>query len=185
MSVLPDREIFTVGHSTRTWEEFVDLLREYGIACLVDVRIAPASRRMPHFGKQWMAGGLRQQRIDYVHERDLGGRRRPAAGSPNTGWRSRSFQGYADHMYSAPFQEALARVMRTAERTPSAVMCAEALWWRCHRMLISDALTVRGWRVRHVLGQGKLEDHRMTPFAETDGERLTYPSPQASLPIAG
>jgi uncharacterized protein (DUF488 family) len=140
---------------------------------------------MPHFGKEWMADALREQGIDYIHEPDLGGRRRPVAGSPNTGWRSRSFQGYADHMSSEAFQEALPRVIAAAESTPSAVMCAEALWWRCHRMLISDALTVRGWRVRHILGPAKLDDHRMTPFAKAEGARLTYPSPQASLPISG
>lgn len=183
MSLLPDREIFTVGHSTRTWEEFVALLGEFGIACLIDVRITPASRRMPHFGREWMSEALPAKGIGYVHERALGGRRRPVAGSPNTGWRNRSFQGYADHLSTPEFEAALERVMDAARRTRSAIMCAEALWWRCHRMLISDALTVRAWRVRHILGPGKLEDHRMTPFVIAEGELLTYPSPQASLRI--
>jgi uncharacterized protein (DUF488 family) len=184
MSLLPEKEIFTVGHSTRTWDEFVALLRDHGIACLFDVRISPTSRRLPHFGKDRMSVALRERGIAYVHEPDLGGRRRPVRGSPNTGWRSRSFQGYADHMCTPRFEEALGRLMGTGLRTRSAVMCAEALWWRCHRMLISDALTVRGWQVRHILGANKTEDHRMTPFAVADGERLSYPSPQASLPIS-
>jgi uncharacterized protein (DUF488 family) len=181
MSLLPDREIFTVGHSTRTWGELAGLLREYGIACLIDVRIAPTSRRMPHFGKEWMEEALRDQGISYIHEPDLGGRRRPVSGSPNTGWRNRSFQGYADHMRTPRFQEALQRVMETARETRSAVMCAEAVWWHCHRMLISDALTVRGWRVLHIGAGPDAQPHRITPFAVVAGEELSYPPAQGSL----
>ena len=183
MSVLPEKQIFTVGHSTRTWEEFVGLLQEYRIACLVDVRIAPSSRRMPHFGKEWMERELPEQGIAYVHETGLGGRRRPAGGSPNTGWRNRSFQAYADHMRTDEFTDALDRVMALATDRRTAIMCAEAVWWRCHRMLISDALTVRGWRVQHIGAGADPQAHRMTPFAVVTGEELTYPPSQSSLPL--
>jgi uncharacterized protein (DUF488 family) len=183
MSLLPDKEIFTVGHSTRTWGDFAGLLRAHDIACLVDVRIAPASRRLPHFRKEWMEGALRDQGVTYIHEPDLGGRRRPVSGSPNTGWQNQSFQGYADHMRTPRFQEALGRVMETARGTRSAVMCAEALWWRCHRMLISDALTVRGWRVLHIGAGQDAQVHRLTPFAVVAGEELTYPPTQSTLPV--
>jgi uncharacterized protein (DUF488 family) len=183
MFVLPEKEIFTVGHSTRTWEEFVGLLREHEIGCLIDVRIAPTSRRMPHFGKQWMESNLPGQGITYVHEPGLGGRRRPAAGSTNTGWHNRSFQAYADHMATAEFAQALDRVMGAAERRRTAIMCAEAVWWRCHRMLISDALTVRGWRVLHIGTAPSPQPHRLTPFAVVAGEDLSYPPAQGSLPL--
>jgi uncharacterized protein (DUF488 family) len=183
MSVLPAKEIFTVGHSTRTWEEFVGLLHEYEIACLVDVRIAPSSRRMPHFGKEWMERELPGQGVAYLHEAGLGGRRRPAAGSPNTGWRNRSFQAYADHMRTDEFTEALERTMALATGQRTAIMCAEAVWWRCHRMLISDALTVRGWRVQHIGAGAGPQAHRLTPFAVVKGEGLSYPPAQGSLPL--
>jgi uncharacterized protein (DUF488 family) len=181
MSVLPEKEIFTVGHSTRTWGELVGLLLQHEIACLVDVRIAPTSRRMPHFGKEWMEDALPAQGITYIHEPDLGGRRRPVSGSPNTGWRNRSFQGYADYMGKPRFRSALQRLMEPARGTRSAIMCAEAVWWRCHRMLISDALTVRGWRVLHIGTGPDPRPHRLTPFAVAAGEELSYPPAQGTL----
>jgi uncharacterized protein (DUF488 family) len=184
MSVLPAKDIFTVGHSTRTWGEFIGLLHEHEIACLVDVRIAPSSRRMPHFGKEWMQRELPEQGITYVHESGLGGRRRPVAGSPNTGWRNRSFQAYGDHMRTDEFTDALDRVMELAVGRRTAIMCAEAVWWRCHRMLISDALTVRGWRVLHIGAGAGPQPHRLTPFAVVAGEELSYPPEQGSLPLA-
>jgi uncharacterized protein (DUF488 family) len=184
MTVLPAKEIFTVGHSTRTWGEFVELLQEHGIACLVDVRIAPSSRRMPHFGKEWMERELPAHGIAYVHETGLGGRRRPRAGSPNTGWRNRSFQAYADHMGTAEFTDAFDRLMALATDRRTTIMCAEAVWWRCHRMLISDALTVRGWSVQHIGAGANPQPHRRTPFAVVTGEELSYPPEQGSLPLA-
>jgi uncharacterized protein (DUF488 family) len=183
MSVLPEKEIFTVGHSTRSLEEFLTLLHEYRIGCLIDVRTAPKSRRQPHFAKQSLAATLPAQRIAYVHEPALGGWRQPVPGSRNTGWRNKSFQGYADHMASNDFETALGRVIKTAVERCSAIMCAEALWWHCHRMLISDALTVRAWRVLHI-GAGRGPDpHRLTSFALVEGGRLTYPAAQGSLPL--
>jgi uncharacterized protein (DUF488 family) len=180
---LPAKEIFTVGHSTRSIEAFLKLLHSYEIGCLIDVRSVPKSRRVPHFGKESLERALRAEAIDYLHLQALGGWRRPVPGSPNAGWRSKGFQGYADHMATDEFEAALARVAEVAGRQRSALMCAEALWWRCHRMLISDALTVRGWRVRHVGGSAGSEDHELTSFAVKHGERLTYPPPQQSLAV--
>jgi uncharacterized protein (DUF488 family) len=174
-------EIFTVGHSTRSLEELVALLRRYDIACLVDVRNTPKCRRMPHFAQEALERALPERGIAYVHLKQLGGWRRPVAGSPNGGWRSKAFQGYADHMATSEFEAALARVTETAMRTPVALMCAEAVWWRCHRMLISDVLSARGWRVRHVGAGVAAEQHRLTPFALVDGRRVTYPPVQGTL----
>jgi uncharacterized protein (DUF488 family) len=183
MPSLPDKQIFTVGHSTRSQEDFLTLLRNYEIGCLIDVRSVPKSRRLPHFAKESLERALPAEGIDYLHLRELGGWRRPVPGSPNSGWRSKGFQGYADHMATEEFETALARVAQTATRHRSALMCAEALWWRCHRMLISDALVARGWRVRHIGTGSSPEDHKLTSFAVTDGERLIYPSAQQSLHV--
>ena len=181
MPFLPEKQIFTVGHSTRTLEELLALLQRHEIGCLFDVRTAPKSRRMPHFSKDSLAGTLPERRIAYIHEPRLGGWRRPVAGSPNTGWRTRGFQGYADHMASAEFEAALENVMEIAADRRSAIMCAEALWWRCHRMLISDALTTKGWQVLHIGAGEAPQEHRLTPFATVVDGRLNYPPAQGSL----
>jgi uncharacterized protein (DUF488 family) len=183
MSLLPEKEIFTIGHSTRTLEEFVTLLCEHDIGCLIDARIAPGSRRMPHFAKQSLAEALHAERIAYVHMPRLGGRRRPARDSANAGWKNTAFRGYADHMATQEFAEALDRLTDIAEGRRSATMCAEALWWRCHRMLISDALTVKGWRVVHIGAGPRPQPHRLTPFAVVAGESLSYPAAQGALPL--
>jgi uncharacterized protein (DUF488 family) len=175
------RAVLSVGHSTRTLDEFVRLLRRYGVACLVDVRNTPQSRRMPHFAKRALEETLPAAGISYEHLQDLGGWRRPQPGSPNSGWRSKAFQGYADHMATPAFESALGRLADIASERRTAMMCAEALWWRCHRMLISDALTVRGWRVQHIGAAARTEDHRLTPFARVQGKRLTYPPAQEAL----
>jgi uncharacterized protein (DUF488 family) len=181
MSLLPENEIFTVGHSTRSLAEFLTLLREHCIGCLIDVRTAPKSRRMPHFAKASLAEALPGQQIAYIHEPALGGWRRPVSGSPNTGWRNKGFQGYADHMSTPEFEAALERVMEIATDRRTAIMCAEALWWRCHRMLISDVLTVKGWRVLHIGAGTSSVPHRLTSFAMVTDGRLSYPPAQQSL----
>jgi uncharacterized protein (DUF488 family) len=181
--LLPGKEIFTVGHSTRGFEEFVSLLQNYEIRHLVDVRTAPKSRRMPHFNTESLAEALPSAGVGYLHEPALGGWRRPARNSPNTGWRNKGFQGYADHMETSEFEAALARVARIAVDERAALMCAEALWWRCHRQLIADALVVRGWRVRHIGLGGAPEDHALTSFAVVEGGRLTYPPVQGALEV--
>jgi uncharacterized protein (DUF488 family) len=176
-------DIFTVGHSTHSFDEFVELLRRNGVGSLVDVRMYPRSRRMPHFNTEALAVELPGEGITYVHERALGGRRSPVEGSPNGGWREEQFQGYADHMATPEFLEALARVEERARSSATALMCAEGLWWRCHRRLTSDALLVRGWRVLHIAPDGTTSEHELTPFAVVSDDRLTYPPEQTSFDV--
>jgi uncharacterized protein (DUF488 family) len=175
--------IYTVGHSTRSSEELLALLREAGVERLADVRAFPSSRRHPQFNREALAGWLGDAGIEYRHMPGLGGRRSPAPGSPNGGWREAAFQGYADHMRSPEFQDALAALEAAAREAPTTVMCAEAVWWRCHRRLIADALVARGWRVVHLgIGEGRAV-HELTAFAVVgpDGA-LTYPPAQGTLP---
>ena len=172
-----------MGHSTHELDEFVALLERHGIRCLVDVRVHPGSRRMPHFNQGTLAHELPQSGIDYEHLRALGGRRRPAPGSPNAGWENEAFRGYADHMRGREFLEGLDALERLARERPTAIMCAEALWWRCHRRLVSDALLVRGWRVLHARPKAQLDEHSLTPFAVVAGGRIEYLSTQSSLDV--
>jgi uncharacterized protein (DUF488 family) len=172
-----------VGHSTHELAELAGLLGRHGVECLVDVRVHPGSRRLPHFNQDSLAHELPARGIEYRHLRGLGGRRRPLPRSPNEGWVSEAFRGYADHMRSAEFLEALDELERLAGARPTAIMCAEAVWWRCHRRLISDALLVRGWRVRHIAASGELSEHELTAFAVVDGAHLTYPPEQARLEV--
>lgn len=174
--------VLTVGHSTRTLEELVELLERHGVRLIGDVRSVPASRRMPHFSKAALERSLPAHSIDYVHLPVLGGLRKPVPGSVNTGWRSDGFRGYADHMQGEAFWRALSEleVLATARRT--AIMCAEALPWKCHRSLISDALTMEGVEVFHITGSGKPARHELTPFAVVSKSRITYPPPD-TLPL--
>ena len=144
----------------------------------MDVRRFPASRRMPWTNAGEIAAALP---VDYVHLPALGGRRRSARGSPNGGWESDQFRGYADHMASAGFERALAELERLARERTAAVMCAEAQWWRCHRRLLADALLVRGWGVLHIDTRGSLDRHELTGFALVEGDRLSYPPLQLAL----
>lgn len=172
--------VYTVGHSTRTLDEFLALLGEGGVLTLVDVRRFPGSQRHPHFAGPALAEALRRAGMAYLHERDLGGRRTPRRDSPNTAWRVQGFRGYADHMASAPFRAALDRLIATAERSATGIMCAEALPWRCHRRLIADALVVRGVRVCHLIAAGRMEEHRLDPAARVlDGGQVIYPAREA------
>ena len=165
-----------MGHSTRTLAELVDLLREHGVTRLVDVRTAPGSRRMPHFRKAALAAELPGLGVEYLHLPELGGLRRPRPDSPNTGWRNESFRGFADHMATAEFAAGLDRLVDLAAERETAVMCAEAVPWRCHRSLIADALLARGVAVRHIIGPGSVRPHAMTPFARVEGSRIAYPA---------
>jgi len=174
--------IFTVGHSTRTLEELVGLLRANGVVLVADVRTAPGSRRMPHFARAALAADLPRLGIEYVHLPELGGLRRPRPDSPNAGWRNDSFRGFADHMATDGFRDGLDRLLELAGRRDLAVMCAEAVPWRCHRSLIADALLARGVEVRHIIGPGRAGPHALTPFARVEGDAVTYPAPlQGSL----
>jgi uncharacterized protein (DUF488 family) len=170
--------IFTLGHSTRTSEELLDLPSENGVTLLVDVRRFPASRRHPQFGKEALAASLATRAISYLHEPDLGGRRATKADSPNTAWRVDAFRGYADHMATPAFQAALARLIDAGASRPTAILCAEAVPWRCHRRLIADALVARGIEVRHILGKGRVDRHELHPDARVlPAGGLVYPAP--------
>jgi uncharacterized protein (DUF488 family) len=176
------RTVYTIGHSTRSEEELLALLAGAGVELVADVRAFPSSRRHPQFNRGALTRWLGDAGIAYRHMPGLGGRREPVPGSPNGGWQERAFQGYADHMGTGEFQAALAELEAVAARCPTAIMCAEAVWWRCHRRLIADALVVRGWRVEH-LGIGEsVAMHELTEFAVvgTDGT-ITYPPAQTAL----
>lgn len=175
MLVAADLTIWTIGHSTRSWEEFLALLRENGIALLADVRHFPSSARVPWTNRDGLAARLTNASIAYEHLVDLGGYRKPRPDSPNTGWRNAGFRGYADYMGTSEFTAALDRLAAVAHERRTAIMCAEAVPWRCHRGLLSDALLVRGIRVVHILGPGQTQDHRLTPFAKVHAGRVTYP----------
>jgi uncharacterized protein (DUF488 family) len=175
--------IFTVGHSTRPQDELVAILKEAGVGLLVDVRRFPGSRRHPQFGKEALRAGLAAAGIAYRHEPDLGGRREPRPDSPNTAWRVAGFRGYADHMASTEFRVALERVI-AQPGTPTVVMCAEALPWKCHRQLIADALMARGVEVVHLLGAGQRQAHVLNPAAvlRPDGVLVYVKGPGAAAP---
>ena len=178
--------LWTIGHSTRPIEEFLGHLRTHGIQLLADVRITPYSRRHPQFHSEALARSLADVGIQYRHMPALGGRRNSRKDSVNVGWRNESFRGYADYMQTREFWTALDDLMGAAERLPLAIMCAEAVPWRCHRSLISDALVIRGWSVQHIISANSLQTHTLTPFAKLDEGRLTYPAevPQDStLPL--
>jgi uncharacterized protein (DUF488 family) len=174
--------IYTVGHSTRALGDFLSLLAAHGVTGIVDVRRYPASRRHPHFAKDALAAALGAAGIEYRHEPDLGGRRSARVDSPNTAWRSAAFRGYADHMETPAFTQALARLTELAAGRLTAVMCAEAVPWRCHRQLIADALVARGVEVRHIIGAGEPDRHRLSADAQVlpDG-RLRYAGPVGNL----
>jgi uncharacterized protein (DUF488 family) len=173
--------IATIGHSTRPIDEFMAILNAHGIACLADVRTIPKSRHNPQFTGDRLAATLQEAGIQYLHCPDLGGLRTPSTASSNVGWNNAGFRGFADHMETATFERALEELVNTARRHPTAVMCAEALWWRCHRSLISDALMVRGIDVVHLMNQHTSEPHRLTPFARMVNGRLSYPAQEPSL----
>jgi uncharacterized protein (DUF488 family) len=174
--------VYTIGHSTRAAEELISLLAGHGVAVLVDVRRYPASRRHPQFSRDALAAALAGAGIEYMHEPGLGGRRTPRPDSPNTAWRVEAFRGYADHMAGTEFKAGLAALEACASQRPTAVMCAEAVPWRCHRRLISDALVARGVEVRHILGPRRADPHELDPNARVlDGGRLVYSGPQGDL----
>jgi len=167
--------IFSIGHGTRSIEDFVRILREAEIRRLVDVRTAPGSRKHPQFGQKALEASLRAEGIEYVWRKDLGGWRRPRPESPHVALRSASFRGYADYMDTPEFHRALSWLIQTSVAVPTAFMCAESLWWRCHRRMIADALTARDCMVVH-LAEGKREPHRLHPAGRVEGDRLIYDS---------
>ncbi len=167
--------IRTVGHSTRSAAEFIALLRAHGIDHLVDIRTVPRSRRNPQFDRSALPETLQEAGIRYTHLAELGGLRHTRQDSINTAWRNESFRGYADYMQTNEFRTALGRLIEMARSERIAVMCAEAVPWRCHCSLLSDALVARGIRVEHILSAAPAQPHAITPFARVEGECVTYP----------
>jgi uncharacterized protein (DUF488 family) len=166
--------VYTIGHSTRSVEEFLALLNREHVRALVDVRAFPMSRRHPHFNREQLARTLATNDIAYTHAPALGGRRSPHPDSPNGGWRNPSFRAYADHMSTPSFRDAIDRLVADAAGVPTTVMCAEAVPWRCHRSLIADALMARGCEVRHLL-DAATNPHTLTEFARVVDGEVTYP----------
>jgi uncharacterized protein (DUF488 family) len=167
--------IWTIGHSTRAIDEFISLLKENGINLLVDVRAWPGSKRYPQFNKDTLAESLNAYGIRYEHFPELGGKRKSKPDSRNTAWRNASFRGYADHMETEQFQKGIERLLDVAaEAGPTCIMCAEAVWWRCHRSLIADYLKARGVEVLHVLGANKVEPHPYTSASRIVNGELSY-----------
>jgi len=166
--------IWTIGHSNKTLDDFVTLLRSHSIGLVADVRRFPGSRRYPHFGQQALAPALKEHGIDYEHFEDLGGRRAAAKDSLNSAWKNEGFRGYADYMETPAFRTAVERLLAQARARPTAIMCAEALWWQCHRSMISDYLMAQGHHVLHILGAQKTEPHRYSSPARIVNGTLTY-----------
>lgn len=167
--------IRTVGHSTRPVEALIEMLRAHGVKRLIDVRTIPKSRHNPQYNREVLERSLLDAGIAYEHEKALGGLRHPRKDSRNTGWRNESFRGYADYMQTPEFDAALKGLVESAAGEPIVIMCAEAVPWRCHRSLISDALTARGYPVEHIMSATKSEPHTMTSFAKVEGYSVTYP----------
>jgi len=169
--------LYTIGHSTRPFDELVDLLKAHAIGQLIDVRTVPRSRHNPQFNKERLGPALRRRRVNYRHMRILGGLRHARADSTaNAGWRNASFRGYADYMQTAEFQEGLKRLLAIARKRPTAIMCAEAVPWRCHRSMIADALIARGIRVADIMGPGKARPRKLNPMAIVRRGRVSYPA---------
>ena len=178
--------VLTIGHSTRTFEEFLAMLAAYGVERLVDVRSIPKSRRVPQFNSDPLAASLREQGIEYLHMKSLGGLRHAKKDSVNLGWRNASFRGYADYMATIEFSDAISRLLDLAREKRTAIMCAEAVPWRCHRSLIGDALLARGVHVEDIMSATSRREHALTPFAKIDGLNVFYPAviEQAKLPLS-
>jgi len=178
--------VFTIGHSTRTLEEFTQLLKTYGVTLLVDVRTVPRSRHNPQFNKETLPASLKPEGVRYIHMPEIGGLRRPKRDSVNLAWRNTGFRGYADYMQTKEFTDNLLKIIALARENCLALMCAEALPWRCHRSLISDALVVRHVKVQHIISAASCLSHELNETAQVEGTKITYPlfskeTPQRTL----
>jgi len=172
----PKLIIFTVGHSTRPIEEFIRLLKAHGVKRVVDVRTVPRSRHNPQFNREALSPALHSARLHYRHMPGLGGFRHPRRDSINTGWRNASFRGYADYMQTPEFETSLSQLLELAKQEPTAILCAEAVPWRCHRSLIADGLLSRGIETREITGVHRTKLHTLTPWARLRGGHVTYPA---------
>ena len=171
--------VLTIGHSNRTWKDFLELLRAHRVKRVIDVRSIPRSRHNPQFNRETLSTKLRAARIGYVHLRKLGGLRHARRDSPNMGWRNASFRGFADYMQTSDFEAGLHRLMKLAGQKRSAIMCAEAVPWRCHRSLIADALTVRGIQVDDIMSMKRSQVHSLIPFARVARSSHHVPCPES------
>lgn len=166
--------IYTIGHSTRSIEEFIAMLQSFEIELLADIRRFPGSRKYPQFNKPALEAFLREANINYLHDPNLGGRRKPKPDSTNTAWRNAAFRGYADYMETDEFKTAISELEKIAAKQTVAYMCSEAVWWRCHRSLVSDYLKVKGWKVMHIMDKGKATEHPYTAPAKEVQGKLFY-----------
>lgn len=171
MNSVKNATIYTIGHSTHPIEVFLAMLASFGVKKLVDVRRLPGSRKFPQFDQDSLLNSLKEVGITYIYEADLGGRRKVNKDSKNTSWRNTSFQAYADYMETTEFKNAIINLEKIASEFPTVYMCSEAVWWRCHRSMISDYLKVRGWNVQHIMAEGKSQEHPYTsPARIVDGD---------------
>ncbi|HUH28908.1 DUF488 domain-containing protein [Gelidibacter sp.] len=168
------KSIWTIGHSTRTFKEFLELLKNDAIALLIDVRRFPGSRKFPQFNTQTLESALLDNSIEYKHLEALGGRRRASEDSKNTVWNHPSFRGYADYMETSEFKDAFKELESLASEKRCAIMCSEAVWWRCHRSMISDQLKANGWKVIHIMGENQHQEHPFTKPAKVEDGQLSY-----------
>ncbi len=175
------KTIYTIGHSTRSFVEFVEILHSFSIGALADVRSYPGSRRYPHFNKENFEMHLPENNISYIHFPLLGGRRKASTGSKNFAWKNNAFRGYADYMETGNFEKGIEDLESIALKYTTAYMCSEALWWRCHRSMISDHLKVNGWKVMHIMGANKSSEHTYTSPAHIIDNRLSYAEIQQKL----
>ncbi len=175
------RTIWTIGHSTRMLEDFVEMLKAFGIEILADVRGYPGSKKFPQFNKENLAESLLTNKIEYVHILRLGGRRKVKKDSRNTGWRNPSFRGYADYMETKYFQKGIEELIEIAQKRRTAIMCSEAVWWKCHRSMIADYLKLNGWTVMHIMDKLKADEHPYTQPARIADGKLNYAGDESSF----
>ena len=176
MEISIDKLIWTIGHSTKTFDDFVSILKKADIELIADIRSLPGSRKFPQFNKENLALALPANKINYIHIPKLGGRRKVSKDSHNTAWRHPAFRGYADYMETNDFLSGIEELTSLAEMQKTAMMCAEALWWRCHRSMISDYLKLTGWKVLHIISNNKVEEHSYTGPAKIVNGKLYYSS---------
>ncbi|MGI8951018.1 MAG: DUF488 domain-containing protein [Chitinophagaceae bacterium] len=166
--------IYTIGHSTKSLEDFIQILQSFHIQLLADIRRFPGSRKFPHFNKDFLSASLKNSGINYIHLEELGGRRKPLVNSQNNAWRNASFRGYADYMQTNEFKKAVEQLEKLAQQQLTCYMCSEAVWWRCHRSMVSDYLKTKGWIVMHIMNKEKAVEHPYTPVAKIIQGNLFY-----------
>jgi len=171
---MQQKSIWTIGHSTHTLDEFIDMLKSFQIEIVADIRSYPGSRKFPQFNKEALEISLPQNNIKYIHLKNLGGRRKANHDSKNTSWRNLAFRGYADYMETDAFKEGIKELEMIALKQRTAYMCSEAVWWRCHRSMVSDYLKVHSWKVMHIMGIGKEDEHPYTAPAKIVDSELSY-----------